>query len=92
MQKNLGPARPFSDKLEILTFEEPLRCLTMANGLLLALTEEGGELVGRVGVSKTNQAGNMWMKVDSASQFRWVKCDNYYVLIRSTCHLCQKSN
>ncbi len=70
MQRDLGPARPFSDKLDILTFEEPLRNLTLCNGLLLALTEECGTLVGRVGVSKTNQSGNAWIKVESAKHYR----------------------
>ena len=71
MQKDLGPSRPFSDKLQVLTWEEPLRCLTLANGILMALTEESGALVGRVGVSRTNQAGNSWMRVESARHFRF---------------------
>ncbi len=71
MQKDLGPARPFSDKLEVLTHEDRLRSLTLANGLLLALKEDSGALVGRVGVSKTNQSGNAWVEVASAAHLRF---------------------
>lgn len=52
LQKDLGPSRPFSDRLEPLPYETRLRCLTMTNRMLLALTEDEGVLVGRVGVSK----------------------------------------
>ena len=63
---NLGPARPFTDRLVPITNEPaPLRGLTLSNGLLLGLEEGSTRLVGRVGMNPTNQSGNGWACIDS---------------------------